>query len=462
MQKIWFKIFDIFLICIFAASCCCAVANPVSKAIDNTGLGGDSVISISVLNAKTKDCTYSRRPNIYLNPASALKIFTLAAALNELGDNYYFETIAYIDEDKNLYLKLGADPLLTSNDLNTLAKNIKTAYGGHIRNFYIDDTIIDKKPYPDGWTVDDLWPNSPKISPYIVDKNSVKVNFYVSSDKNSVKITQTNNYKLSFVNELKVGSKTDFKPVLNYGEKTGIITLQGQISSDTVKNYPILDPAQFFVFKLRMALDKNGISYSKPFYTKKVPQNAKRIASYRRPITEAVRFALKTSDNFTTETIFKLAGASWARNNTANNIEKAGSFEDAKAMFFDYYGNPNKGAGLNMDRVNLVDASGVSRYNAFSTFWMSSALVYLDEFSKIKEYMITADEGTLARRMRDLSGNLRAKTGTIFGVSSLAGYVTSVSNKDYVFSIIIQNYGVRPSLVKGLEDDIVYGIYSLE
>ena len=67
--------------------------------------------------------------------------------------------------------------------------------------------------------------------------------------------------------------------------------------------------------------------------------------------------------------LFKLAGASWARNNTANNIEKAGSFEDAKAMFFDYYGNPNKGAGLNMDRVNLVDAFrcilGIMRFQHF-------------------------------------------------------------------------------------------------
>lgn len=458
MQKFLFKTY-IFLIFIFAAFCNNAIANPVSKAIDNTGLGSDSVISVSVLNAKTKECAYSRRPNIYLNPASTLKVFTLAAALNELGDNYHFETIAYIDEDKNLYLKLGADPLLTSNDLNTLAKNIKTAYGGHIRNFYIDDTIIDKKPYPDGWTVDDLWPNAPKISPYIVDKNSVKINFYVSGDKNNVKITQTDDYKLSFINELNVGLKTDFKPALNYGEKTGIISLQGQIASDTVMDFPVLDPAQFFVFKLRKALEKNGISYSKPFYTKRVPQNAKRIASFRRPLREALKFALKTSDNFTTETVFKLAGGAWAKR--VNSAEKPGNFEDAKAMFFEYYGKADDEAILDTDRINLVDASGVSRYNAFSALWMSSALAFLGENSKIKEYMITADEGTLIRCMRDLSGNLKAKTGTIFGVSSLAGYITSNAGSDYVFSIIIQNYGVRPSLVKGLEDDIVYGIYSL-
>ena len=70
-----------------------------------------------------------------------------------------------------------------------------------------------------------------------------------------------------------------------------------------MKNYPILDPAQFFVFKLRMALDKMVFRILNLFIQKKYLKNAKRIASYRRPITEAVRFALKTSDNFTTETI---------------------------------------------------------------------------------------------------------------------------------------------------------------
>ena len=52
--------------------------------------------------------------------------------------------------------------------------------------------------------------------------------------------------------------------------------------------------------------------------------------------------------------------------------------------------------------------------------------------------MMTAGEGTLSRRMKDLEGNLYAKTGTIFGVSSLTGYLTSKMGKEYAFSIIIK------------------------
>lgn len=200
-----------------------------------------------------------------------------------------------------------------------------------------------------------------------------------------------------------------------------------------------------------------------------MPENAKRIASYRRPVGEVLSHILKTSDNFAAEVMFKLAGGIWAKNESAYikdayqaevNLNSAGTLENGRKMFFDYY----KKAGLisDDDKNNLADASGVSRYNAFTTSWMANALVYLNQNSKIKNYMITANEGTLTRRMQELNGVLRAKTGTIFGVSSLTGYLVSQNNRNYAFSIIIQNFGVRSSVVKGLEDDIIYGIYSAE
>lgn len=430
----------------------------IAKAINNTTLNRDSVISVVVKDIESNDTIYSKRAETYLNPASTLKVFTMAAAIDTLGDNYNFETVIYIDNNRNLYLKLGADPLLTSANLDTLAKSLKKAYGGKINNFYIDDTIIDKVYYPDGWTVDDFWPNSPKISPYIVDKNVVYINFVASKD--DIKITQNDNYKFSFINELEISNRTNIMPSLNYGENSGIVSLRGTIAAGAnfTREYPVLDTAQFFTGRLRKALDKNGIHYAKPFYPKKVPQNAKRIASFMRPIKEVVSYALKTSNNFVCEVVFKAAGAKWTSKANPKEIKKPGTIEDGKNMFFDYYDK----AGLKNNKINLKDASGVSRYNTLSTGWMTDALVWLNENSKIKDYMITADEGTLTKRMRDLKGCIRAKTGTIFGISSLAGYVTSEAGQNYAFAIIIQNFATRTSVIKGLEDDIIHEIYSLE
>lgn len=465
MQSRFLKFIFIFLpVFLLNAAAFCSPVNPVAKAIDNTELGRSSIISIDVRDLKTGDSIFSRRPNTFLNPASSLKVFTMAAVLNTLGEKYNFETIFYIDNNRNVYLKLGGDPLLTSSNLDTLVKSLKLAYKDKIKNFYIDDTIIDKIPYSDSWTVDDCWPNAPKLSPYIVDNNTVTVNFALSKNGKNVEIFQNDNYHLSFINELEIGNTTNIIPMLNYGEASGIVSLTGTLSKDMSKDFPVLDTASFFTVKLRKILDNNGISYSKPFYQKKVPSEAKRIASFRRPLGEVLSYVLKTSDNFTAETVFKVAGGVWFDSAaTAENASdilknvKRGSFETGKLMFFEYY----KNAGLKTDKINLKDASGVSRYNTLSTFWMCEALIYLNKNSSIKKYMATSGEGTLSRRMRDLTGNLKAKTGTIFGVSSLTGYVTSLNNIDYAFAIIIQNFSERASVVKGLEDDIIQGIFSL-
>ena len=363
-SKILKAVFVFLFVFCLNASAFCAPVNPVSKAIDNTELGRNSIISVDVKDLKTGNTVFSRRPNTFLNPASSLKVFTMAAALDTLGEKYHFETVFYIDNDKNVYLKLGGDPLFTSSNLDALIKSLKQAYNGKIKNFYIDDTVIDKIPYSDGWTVDDYWPNSPKLSPYIVDNNTVKVNFALSKNGKNIEIFQNNDYKFSFINELEIGTTTNIIPALNYGEISGIVSLTGTLSGDISKEFPVLDTARFFAVKLRKALDNNGISYSKPFYQKRVPKDAKRIASFRRPLKVVLSYILKTSNNFATEAVFKVAGGVWfdKAKMTENAPEvlknvKRGSFEAGKLMFFEYY----EKAGLKTDKINLKDASGVSR-----------------------------------------------------------------------------------------------------
>ena len=109
-------------------------------------------------------------------------------------------------------------------------------------------------PYPDGWTVDDYWPNAPKISPYIVDGNIVSVNFSISKNGKGVEIFQNNDYRFSFINELEIGAVTNITPSLNYGETSGIVSLAGTVSKDIVKDFPVLDTARFFTVKTKKSI----------------------------------------------------------------------------------------------------------------------------------------------------------------------------------------------------------------
>ena len=130
---------------------------------------------------------------------------------------------------------------------------------------------------------------------------------------------------------------------------------------------------------------------------------------------------------------------------------------NAILMFNEYY----KNAGLDMKYVKIVDGSGVSRYNAASTKWLSQALLYLDKKTNIKNYMEGADEGTLKRRLRYLKGNIWAKTGTHNGLSSLVGVMKTKNGKDVAFAIIIQSFSKSTSMLKAFEDDLVDCIFSL-
>ena len=82
------KNFFIFLaafLSIFQASFASVTSN-INDAINNTGLGRNSVISVAVKDVDSNVSLYTRRAETYLNPASSLKIFTTAAALDTLGD----------------------------------------------------------------------------------------------------------------------------------------------------------------------------------------------------------------------------------------------------------------------------------------------------------------------------------------------------------------------------------------
>ena len=428
-------------------------SGPVNNIISSYDFDHDSVISIAVKDKNKDDIVYSKNQYKYLNPASALKLFTMAASLNTLGNDYKFKTAFYKDKNNNLYLKLSGDPLLKTSDMEELTKDLKKNYKGRINKIYIDDAIIDLVPYPNGWMSDDIWPNSPKISPYMVDFNTVKVDFLLSEDKKDLRIVQKSPYKFSFVNKLQTGSKTDFTFIEDETHNT--IDVIGTISSSvTDKPVPVLNPRYFFCQKMNSAINKAGIKFSDKFLFAKMPKDAALIAKFERPIDEVVKYILQTSNNIGAEMVFKVAGGKFANENglIKNSAMAAGTTQNGIAMFLEYYQN----LGLDPKQVRITDGSGVSRYNAMNVNWMAEALSKISfDFEK---YLPTGGVGTLDKRLRELKGSVYLKTGTLFGSSSLVGIIKTKDNI-YYYASNIMSYNRNKSLVKAAEDEIIFEIY---
>ena len=100
------------------------IQNQVSAdAIDRTIAQSDinkSGVSVSVRDIETGERVYELHGEKPVMPASTLKLITLSASIDQLGKDYEFSTGLYKNTNNELYLKLGADPFLTSAGLNSL------------------------------------------------------------------------------------------------------------------------------------------------------------------------------------------------------------------------------------------------------------------------------------------------------------------------------------------------------
>lgn len=102
-------------------------------------------------------------------------------------------------------------------------------------------------------------------------------------------------------------------------------------------------------------------------------------------------------------------------------------------------------AGLNSSRYKLADGSGLSLYNYISAECLLRLLRYAYQHQPVYKHLlpslpIAGEDGTLKKRMTDThaEGNVQAKTGTLTGIISLAGYCTASNGHRLCFAIINQ------------------------
>jgi D-alanyl-D-alanine carboxypeptidase/D-alanyl-D-alanine-endopeptidase (penicillin-binding protein 4) len=102
--------------------------------------------------------------------------------------------------------------------------------------------------------------------------------------------------------------------------------------------------------------------------------------------------------------------------------------------------------GLPRRLLAQADGSGLSRYNLVAPEFLG-ALLQRETLSPNFDVLYAAlpvagRDGTLAGRMRGTpaEANVHAKTGTLSGVRSLSGYVTTAAGERMVFSMIVNHH----------------------
>lgn len=429
-------------------------AKSYSAAIDKTIAQSEinkGAVSVSVKDTETGKVIYKLNDTQPTMPASTLKLITLGASLDTLGDDYEFSTKLYKTTNNDLYLKLGADPFLTSAGLNSLMeKTVKNKKIISPKTIYIDDYIFDKTEWGEGWQWDDdLNPLMPKFSSYNIDKNLLSIIISPTTLGSPAQIYTTKFYPITFMNLVTTGKENDIELNRNNSIAPNILNVAGTINKQITQEIPINNPKRYFILRLEDAIKSAKMDYYGSFPQKKTPStNVYLVAEVKHPISQAVKAILMDSNNFVAETVFKLAGAKFVNN--------TGSLKHSQEMLDAYF----KKIGIDPKDIKIVDGSGVSKNNIITTDFMTDYLVKQSKNEVLKNSMPTAGEGTLKNRMLYFKDNIKAKTGTLSDVSGIAGYITSRSGKTYAFDIMINDPKTKSNDKKSLEEYIIRDIYT--
>ncbi len=406
-----------------------------------------SEVGISVFDLTTGEALYRHQDEKLYRPASVEKVITSVTALAELGTNYTFETslryTGHIENDTlkgSLYIIGGMDPELMDEDLNRLAEAVEAA---GIR--YVTDTIaadvslMDSVYWGPGWSWDDTpYSFQPYLSPLMLNRGCVDIEV-TPTQKDSlpqVVCTPVSDY-YSVVNEGKshqpqAGKLTITRDWLTNGNT---FRISGNATRRTTETLNVYNSQEFFFHTFLSRLQEKGIGASVQTYAE-CPLESDSLFTLKRPISEVLDRALKESDNLCAEAMFYHLGVRHAQH---RRVSMADGTEAVEAFMV-------RALGFNPERYRIADGSGVSLYNYVSPRLLLEYLKYAyynrDIFLELYEHLpIAGVDGTLKHRMKKTAaqGNVRAKTGSVTGVSSLAGYVKAGNGHQLAFVIINQN-----------------------
>ena len=421
--------------------------------------------SVKIISLNNEKLLYNRESNALMNPASNMKLFTSAAALFILDTNYQFRTNIAINStpvggivNGNIYLKGYGDPLLTTQHLDSMARSI--GLSGITRvcgNIIIDDSYFDDSYWGAGWTWDDESdPDAPYINALSVNGNCVSI-LVLSDSISTFASTESSSNYFTIVNKAKVVNDSIRNPLiirrLNTNN-TNTFIIEGELFpyDSFSQKFSVRYPQYYAGNLLKEALQRNGIQVDGNIISGSTPLIVQEIASNRTPLSLVLMKLNKESDNLCAENIIKILGISGYG---LPGSTKAGIYVVKKFL---------SSIGLDTTQLSIADGSGVSRYNLMSAQQIVYLLKFVHKHPRIfpmlyESLPIAGADGTLSGRMLNYpaANNLRAKTGTLNGVSCLSGYVQTRDGEMLAFSIMMQNFIESVSLYRKIKDKI--GIY---
>ncbi len=440
------------------------LAGKLDTLIQTASLLKTSEVGLVVYDLTDNKELYSYQADKLYRPASIEKVITAVTALATLGNDYQFQTrLAYSGTlnggvlDGDLYVIGGFDPEFMEQDMKRLTQAVSEAGITSLNGRLIGDvSLMDSIYWGTGWVWDDTpEPFQPYLSPLMLNRGCMSITVTPSEkgDTGIVKILpESDFYHVDNRSVSHIPSAGSLSISRNWLENGNTIQITGNVSSTRGRLLNVFDSKSFFMETFCYQLLQEGIAVNRDSIGyAEAPEDASEIYTFRRPLEWVLKRALKKSDNLSAEALFRLLG-------TANGKATSGlGFEDSQRVIYRFM---RQSLGYRPGNYKIVDGSGVSVYNYVSPKLILAYLNYAyrhpDIFHPFYEGLPVAGvDGTLRYRMSrgKTFRNVHAKTGTVTGVCSLAGYVTAANGHKLSFVIINQNV-LKARMARKFQDDV--------
>jgi D-alanyl-D-alanine carboxypeptidase/D-alanyl-D-alanine-endopeptidase (penicillin-binding protein 4) len=221
----------------------------------------------------------------------------------------------------------------------------------------------------------------------------------------------------------------------------------------------IHDPGLFTGGAFARVLAELGNGPLLPVTRGELPETAHTVMVHRSlPLTDALASALKYSNNFCTEQVLRTLGwrATGSPGSWENGTETVARFWQATAQ---------EPADL-----HFVNGSGLSRSGRATPRALVDLLARTEDDASPAAGLHSSlaragGEGTLRLRLPRAHGRVRAKTGTLAGVSALSGIVLDGLDRELVFSILVEYPrvgGLNSSCWKPMHDEICVALATFD
>jgi D-alanyl-D-alanine carboxypeptidase/D-alanyl-D-alanine-endopeptidase (penicillin-binding protein 4) len=420
--------------------------------------------SIKIVSLDRNQVLFERDSKLLMRPASNMKLLTSSTALRLLGKDFKFKTSVLADTaandsvlSGNLYLKGFGNPDLVTSDLDTLAaqvSGVRVIEGG----VFADVSFFDDLYWGYGWNWDDEpYSYAAFISPLAVNDNCVTVSVtpgLSAGDSVNVVVEPQTSY-VSVLNTASTVRDTVIRP-LNvtrlFKERLNTILVDGEMltgAKPVERQISVWKPELYAATLFTETLQRRGIAVDKAASVGSAPVSAREIAAHYQGIDSTLINLNKVSDNLSAELILKTLGTT---NGATPGSAQGGVYAVHRFL---------STLGIDTTKFTMADGSGLSFYDLLTTGMIVQLLEGMtlqgDIFPLFHQSLpIAGVDGTLRNRMKrtPAEGNLRAKTGTISGVSSLSGYVQTLDGEMIVFAMTMQNFIYPTRLYQRAQDKI--------